>query len=602
MEFYEKLFSPKKHVFANAHTFLNSNCLEMNFQVVADPVDQTPLPDIVDPVVLPNLHGAQEWMISNLRISGMVDYQHSLNHRHYIRAWTRRICAYLTAQFKQFIELLPFFGVWQQEKEPVRIPCAEVRGSCGVGKSTEVWAWLQLQAGHERLWIHCPFKDSVEIIVVRITAAGEYSTASLTSDNICELDRENPRIIVLDGEFNRADIHYYYHKAFLRKTLFMVQCTSQQFGTLKCALASKFDGGGRNLVEGFELTDFIAAESLLHPMRTENDIKEVHYFAGGSARHYFQYFDDPQLLARYLSDLVDRIPNRELQSGIQFVGQASDDYSLVTCRPTNNYRRKTRRILVSKFVRRLLAVERTLPRDFIDDSLNDLPDIELDFFNRVREQRAGGFPFQLKGVGVVAAAAPILIHCKISMLFDFTTLNNLQPVTVDEANEDYAVMFIPTAYYTEGYDAILVRFGHAVNGRRQPIIDILQLTTALHHSKQLQSTADFLERLFPHGSNLFSAPIVRYRIVTHKAMVNAFDMALGVREGLESVVHFDPHFAFPDSFTACYFDGDIPFLQAPIIITREQQPAIVGAQHHPNPVVVEEQAGGRASRPRVGGR
>jgi hypothetical protein len=87
------------------------------------------------------------WNISNLKYSLLEDYSLSPQkfvHRHFIREDTREIIAYLNEKHNEYVAAAA--------DDP--LPTASLEGSSGVGKSTEVWGWFQLQNGNNRLWIH----------------------------------------------------------------------------------------------------------------------------------------------------------------------------------------------------------------------------------------------------------------------------------------------------------------------------------------------------------------------------------------------------------------------------------------------------------------
>jgi hypothetical protein len=83
-------------------------------------------------------------------VSGIEDYLVFLEnepHRHFIRGETRRLFAYLENRYQAYQSYNP-------ADRDAAMPTASVLGSSGTGKSTEIWAFTQLQQGRTRLWIH----------------------------------------------------------------------------------------------------------------------------------------------------------------------------------------------------------------------------------------------------------------------------------------------------------------------------------------------------------------------------------------------------------------------------------------------------------------
>ncbi len=115
-------------------------------QWIQDPIAQAPLP----------APGIDTLIVRNVYHSNLSDYHHfnfenNEPHQHFVRTSTRQLIDYLNAQKTNHT-------AWQTQAvnyrnhvvgatRPGKLPYARVSGASGVGKSTEVYAWLQTVQG-----------------------------------------------------------------------------------------------------------------------------------------------------------------------------------------------------------------------------------------------------------------------------------------------------------------------------------------------------------------------------------------------------------------------------------------------------------------------
>jgi hypothetical protein len=153
-------------------------------------VSSNPPPEVV----------SEAWLIQNVTVSGIEDYLVFLEdepHRHFIRSETRRLFDYLEKQYQ----------VYQSYNPTVRdatIPTASVLGSSGTGRSTEIWAFTQLQQGRTRLWIHNIHWENESILIVKMLPNNQM--CSITTSNVQlvydNLNNDDVDLVVFDGTFN----------------------------------------------------------------------------------------------------------------------------------------------------------------------------------------------------------------------------------------------------------------------------------------------------------------------------------------------------------------------------------------------------------------
>jgi hypothetical protein len=323
------------------------------------------------------------WIIQDLGLSGIVDYERfgGNPHRHYVRRDTRKIVDYLTAQLSNFTNA----------NRPIsqRIPAGQIVGGSGVGKSTECWGWSH-NVPYNRMWIHNDSKTDFVFTVVKVShdLLGNWIWKHQVAESFeavkTALKSANIRVAVFDGTFQKDPMNRF-AEICSKKNIFHVTCTSGQSVPLSAARASQFCYGKTFIVEGFTRDEYLAAEGFLHPDRTVDDIHRMYYFAGGSARYFFQYFDSIGDLCNLFRSKIRRILTISNYSA--FFSGAVGDSSIDAVNSLTTYRNgntDARPVLVSKFVVRLLFESADM------NFINAAKDVywqgwctELDFFIRV---------------------------------------------------------------------------------------------------------------------------------------------------------------------------------------------------------------------------
>ena len=228
------------------------------------------------------------WTIQDLHKSGIMDYHGvPIPHVHFIRDTTRRVVQYLNEQYESFL-FSPNHRL---------LPAAQIFGGSGDGKSTETFGWFHnIEAN--RIWIHNDTQNGKCFIITRIFWSGAnhgwfWESAAVNSIEEVLLVLNDPThrwlVAVFDGRYSKDDINCLFQICLDRK-IFGIKCTSGQSGQLISSRHCKFEFGNCFTVTGFTKAEYISAEQVLHPGRTRDEILEMHYYAGASARYPFQYF------------------------------------------------------------------------------------------------------------------------------------------------------------------------------------------------------------------------------------------------------------------------------------------------------------------------
>ena len=114
-----------------------------------------------------------------------------------------------------------------------RVAYASIAGASGVGKSTEVFGWFQLQSGVGRIFLHNLLgSDSLTISIVVLDVRGETSrhAEDLSTTKAYEIVKDlvhEGNIVVLDGPFPVSFINTIFSLA-IRRKIFIVLCVSGQ--------------------------------------------------------------------------------------------------------------------------------------------------------------------------------------------------------------------------------------------------------------------------------------------------------------------------------------------------------------------------------------
>ena len=176
-------------------------------------------------------------------------------------------------------------------------------------------------------------------------------------------------VAVFDGYFCKDDLNSLFQVCFRRK-IFGVKCISHQLGHLNASLHCLFEFGESFTVTGFTKAEYISAEQLLHFERTRDEILEMYYYAGGSARYYFQYFGRIRSLCNFLLRNTSRFPHstNSLQ-GVAGLAMADAVSSIIIYLDPNFGSSPT---IVSKYVTRLLSDK--VSRNFVYSVKNALLD------------------------------------------------------------------------------------------------------------------------------------------------------------------------------------------------------------------------------------
>lgn len=328
-------------------------------------------------------------------------------------------------------------------------------------------------------------------------------------------------------------------------------CTSGQSSGMIVARRAQFLIN-KLIVDGFTKEEFIAAEALYHPGKTAEEISEVYFYSGGSARYYFGYSDRIPELCEVLREKIRFLRN----SAIFFAGEDN---------PLTTYRHGTC-VLVSKFIAKVFSA--FVSSEFITAAKLELPDdnswqgwvAELDFHLRVRAQKSHNLHLVLKD-----EHQNTVFDKAVAIVQRFNDLNEILSAAVSNAD---GVLYVPENYCNLGYDAIHVSYGDADDQNKRPVIvNVFQITVAEGHTKKLMSTFHLLQRLFPltdfqEQTRFPLASVhVEYRIVTKRENIARFNMGLKSTNltGIPQIQQYDPNFAYPASFSKVYYDAEIPF-------------------------------------------
>jgi hypothetical protein len=146
-------------------------------QWIQDLTPQDPLPT----------QGTNTWIVRNLYHSNLGDYlnsnfENNEPHQHFVRNSTRLLLAYLNAQKANHTawqtQLADYRNHVVGVVRPGKLPYARVSGASGVGKSTEVFAWLQTMQGG-KVFIHKPVRDTqTASSIVRFVSMGSSPPAA----------------------------------------------------------------------------------------------------------------------------------------------------------------------------------------------------------------------------------------------------------------------------------------------------------------------------------------------------------------------------------------------------------------------------------------
>lgn len=334
------------------------------------------------------------WRVNGLAFSGMVDDQHPGFNDLFVRPWTQKTINYLNKQYLDFQNLDP--------NNPV-MPMAEIFGASGAGKSSVVWGWLTELEVRKRMWIHNDSSTEPKYTIVRMITTGVRVFKTVWSHKIVRtlnavirtIEKVRPTIIVIDGTFNESGIDAIAAQIYQLRA-FGVHCTSSQSDRMKTVRATRFTFGQNEIIEGWTKDEYINAENTLAaangvPPHTIDAIEEMYYYAGGSARYYFVFFQRINDLIKLLDDMISNVPHTaDFFAGGMRSGEAHVRNSIMTYRSTRSVRKP---VFVSKYVIRELA--RDVNEEFIQAAANILPDngswqgwvTELDFLHVVRKQR-----------------------------------------------------------------------------------------------------------------------------------------------------------------------------------------------------------------------
>jgi hypothetical protein len=266
------------------------------------------------------------------------------------------------------------------------IPAASVLGSSGTGKSTEIWAFAQLQQGRTRLWIHNIHWQNENFLMVKMLSNNQMtsittSNVQLIHDHLNDYDLD---LVVFDGTFNKATTSQFYRTAATNK-LFTIRCSSGgQSVDAHPAINRCFHWGMGFYAEGFTLQELLEAEAILNPLRTEEEIERMYFYSGGSARQYYGYVNEIHVLCNHLDRRISAVPYDESF----FRGKARDKRKWSDAMNELTTYRMKRPILVSEYVLRRFSdccdkgFINAAKNPFIDDLAWQSACVYLDSFGR----------------------------------------------------------------------------------------------------------------------------------------------------------------------------------------------------------------------------
>ena len=138
-----------------------------------------------DPFPIP---GVNTWVIRNVYYSHCEDYSRNRatndDHIHFVRPCTRRLVNYLN-QLKQAFDNTPNISPLH------RLSFASIAGASGVGKTTEVFGWLQLQTMRGKIFLHSSLAGEISI-----TTLGCESSPHTAHAHAAELDPKEAKTIL----------------------------------------------------------------------------------------------------------------------------------------------------------------------------------------------------------------------------------------------------------------------------------------------------------------------------------------------------------------------------------------------------------------------
>ena len=564
-------------------------------QWTPDPTPQAPFPAV----------GIDTWIVRNLW--DYLVFENNEQQHHFIRSSTRQLIAYLNAQKANHT-------AWQTQNNVPgaprqgKLPFARVSGASGVGKSTEVYAWLQTMEGG-KVFIHKPDEATpasstasfVSMGSSRPAVAGEVrpnlkKEAMKEEDVLIYLDNPDNliSIIVADGACSAAFFTSIMYRAFRRRA-FLVVCVSGQSTPTSTACLNQFASGvypGSNkvinsfVVDGFTLAEYAAAQRIVvHNFVDDTQLlrQERFYYAEGCARLYYSC----ETIEEIKSILTAKLRSVAGRNGLAVEEAASSLRTFVDgdC------------FVVSEFASKQLAGE--VNRSFISRAANTLRDdpswqrwvAELDLLHRARSchscalahadrLRTGRSTWEVRKIE--GNRHVVAWRLNITSFIDYADpaedLAAYRPSVADiERDPGTVLFFAPTDWNDCSFDAVALFF---LEGKRKasggpritPVVKVLRCSLAADRSQPKRSgeIAKFLAGLFPLNAQgtyslaaqaNFNQPRIEYSVLTRYDEYAALGLERGSAEvsGLDQLRRWQPGFDLPANAARYYFDHDCDY-------------------------------------------
>lgn len=535
------------------------------------------------------------WTINNMLHSSSDDYKGAeyignQHHVHYIRRSTKRVVRYLTTQYTNYVNYMARFNTALTSGSLAnfleRIPSAVVNGASGVGKSTEVFGWMQCADG-DKFYIHAKCSSTRDYFSCVYFCQSQniyWKQSFMKFDAIMEFlnnDANSMNILVLDGSFAQAVLTLLASQAAERR-LFVVICASGRSQLHRDSTSNLYNNGfdpdnetmeiNSLIVDGFTLEEYAEASAIIiQPFQDGEEAlrAERFYYAGGNARLYYGEVDTVFRIAAQIDSKIAIIKKLE-----DFFSEASSD--VVNTLQTYVDGQVT---IVSEYVTKKLAFK-AAAASVVSRALNILIDnpswqgwvAKLDLLHRIRTCHTKSLTWEAKG------AQRREWKIQFSNIIEYGVLNSLdgyQPrfddILQQRGQEPSVLCFIPTTWNNGGFDSIIIFFTFERRNRRTvitPHIRIIQCTIAASHSKQLGSVADFLEHIFPltpedtylHDfQQQFAKPVVEYSILTRRHRFDQHEVQVGTVTGLPRIRRWHAQFSIERNAHKYYFDGDYSY-------------------------------------------